>query len=146
METTDITITQIERFIRKIAQKFPCVEEPSVMTDIHLVVSPDSGELMAFDDNDDEITRCVVDEWINCLDDNFYDTAASLLRRQLTRLADVADNLGILKPYSYVLETDEHEHISELYATDSDMQVIGGDLMEGLEDDLNKFLNSLFEE
>lgn len=146
METTDITITQIERFIRKIAQKFPCVEEPSIMTDIHFVVSPDSGELMAFDDNDVEITRCVIDEWINCPDDNFYDTAASLLRRQLTRLAEISDSLGILKPYSYVLETDEHEHISELYVTDSDMQVIGGDLMEGLEDDLDKFLNSLFDE
>ena len=146
METTDITITQIERFIKKIAQKFPVIEEPTIMTDIHLVASQESGELLAFDDYDEEITRCVIDEWINCSDDNFYDSVASLLRRQLTRLADIADNLGILKPYSYVLETDEHEHYSELYATDSDMQIIGGDLMEGLEEDLNKFLDTLFDE
>ena len=168
METTDITITQIERFIKKIAQKFPVIEEPTIMTDIHLVASQESGELLAFDDYDEEITRCVIDEWINCSDgaekderlsapyrypvgincsdDNFYDLVASLLRRQLTRLADIADNLGILKPYSYVLETDEHEHYSELYATDSDMQIIGGDLMEGLEEDLNKFLDTLFDE
>ena len=146
METTDITITQIERFIKKIAQKFPVIEEPTIMTDIHLVASQESGELLAFDDYDEEITRCVIDEWINCSDDNFYDLVASLLRRQLTRLADIADTLGILKPYSYVLETDEHEHYSELYATDSDMQIIGGDLMEGLEEDLNKFLDTLFDE
>ena len=146
METTDITITQIERFIKKIAQKFPVIEEPTIMTDIHLVASQESGELLAFDDYDEEITRCVIDEWINCSDDNFYDLVASLLRRQLTRLTDIADNLGILKPYSYVLETDEHEHYSELYATDSDMQIIGGDLMEGLEEDLNKFLDTLFDE
>ena len=146
METTDITITQIERFIKKIAQKFPVIEEPTIMTDIHFVASQESGELLAFDDYDEEITRCVIDEWINCSDDNFYDLVASLLRRQLTRLADIADNLGILKPYSYVLETDEHEHYSELYATDSDMQIIGGDLMEGLEEDLNKFLDTLFDE
>lgn len=146
METTDITITQIERFIKKIAQKFPVIEEPTIMTDIHLVASQESGELLAFDDYDEEITRCVIDEWINCSDDNFYDLVASLLRRQLTRLADIADNLGILKPYSYVLETDEHEHYSELYTTDSDMQIIGGDLMEGLEEDLNKFLDTLFDE
>ena len=73
METTDITITQIERFIKKIAQKFPVIEEPTIMTDIHLVASQESGELLAFDDYDEEITRCVIDEWINCSDDNFYD-------------------------------------------------------------------------
>ena len=66
MNVTDATIAQIERFIRKIAQKFPTVEEPVIMTDIHLSLSQETGELMAFDDNDSEITRCVVDDWINC--------------------------------------------------------------------------------
>ena len=41
------------------------------MTDIHLRVSQDSGDLMAFDDSDDEITRCVIDQWIDNKSDNF---------------------------------------------------------------------------
>lgn len=51
METLEQTIMQVERFIRKVAQKFPAPEsddETSQMTDIHVRVSQDSGELLAF--------------------------------------------------------------------------------------------------
>ena len=62
MEITEQTILQVERFIKKVAQKFPTVEESeaSLLTDIHIRVSQDSGEMLAFDDDDVEITRCVV--------------------------------------------------------------------------------------
>ena len=53
------TIQQVERFIRKVAQKFPAQpsdEDNTVLTDIHVRVSQDSGELLAFDDEDNEIT------------------------------------------------------------------------------------------
>ena len=65
MEMTEQTIQQVERYIRKVAQKFPTTEsedEASVLTDIHVRVSQDSGELLAFDDDDNEITRCVVEQ------------------------------------------------------------------------------------
>ena len=66
MEMTEQTIQQIERFLKKVAQKFPQAEgdETSALTDIHVRVSQDSGELLAFDDDDQEITRCVVEQWI----------------------------------------------------------------------------------
>lgn len=104
MNVTDATIAQIERFIRKIAQKFPAVDEPTVMTDIHLSLSQDTGELMAFDDNDSEITRCVVDDWINCPAPDFYDSVAGVIRNVITKMQNVAENLCILKPYSFILE------------------------------------------
>ena len=79
MKANDATITQIERFIRKIAQKFTSEEEPTIMTDIHLSISQDTGELLAFDDNDNEITRCVVSDWIDYKEPDFYDTAAEAI-------------------------------------------------------------------
>ena len=60
-------------FLKKIAQKFPTDEETSILTDVHLRVSQDSGEILAFDDNDQEITRCVVEQWIDNKDEDFYD-------------------------------------------------------------------------
>lgn len=144
MKATDATISQIERFLNKIAQKFPNHDEPMVMTDIHITISQDTGELMAFDDNDNEITRCVVDQYIDNKENDFYDSVAVLLRNELKRSPNTADNLSIMKPYSYILETDEREHFSELYIVDSDIKIIGGDLMQGLEQDLDKFFNSLF--
>lgn len=143
MNVTDATIAQIERFIRKIAQKFPTVEEPVIMTDIHLSLSQETGELMAFDDNDSEITRCVVDGWINCPVPDFYDSVAGVIRDIMAKMQDVVENLCILKPYSFILENDDREHLCELYLVDSDIKIIGGDLMKGLDEDLDKFLDDL---
>ena len=64
MTPTESTIQQIERFLKKIAQKFPASEDTSILTDIHVRVSQESGELLAFDDEDQEITRCVVEQWV----------------------------------------------------------------------------------
>ena len=143
MKSNEAIISQVERFIRKIAQKFPPVDELTIMTDIHIMVSQDTGELMAFDDNDNEITRCVVDGWINCQEADFYDSVAGTIREVIRRHHDMVDNLCILKPYSFVLEDDDREHFSELYLVDSDIQIIGGDLMKGLDEDLDKFLDNL---
>ena len=140
---------QVERFIRKVAQKFPAPEsddETSQMTDIHVRVSQDSGELLAFDDDDNEITRCVVEQWIENKDEDFYDEVAKLLRDVLRKQADIIDHLGILKPYSFVLEDDDKEHIGELYLADDDTIIVGGDLMENLDNDLDNFLNDLLKE
>lgn len=88
MEITEQTILQVERFIKKVAQKFPTVEESeaSLLTDIHIRVSQDSGEMLAFDDDDVEITRCVVEQWIDCKDENFYDEIADCLRGLLRKM------------------------------------------------------------
>lgn len=149
METLEQTIMQVERFIRKVAQKFPAPEsddETSQMTDIHVRVSQDSGELLAFDDDDNEITRCVVEQWIENKDEDFYDEVAKLLRDVLRKQADIIDHLGILKPYSFVLEDEDKEHIGELYLADDDTIIVGGDLMENLDNDLDNFLNDLLKE
>lgn len=147
MEITEQTILQIERFLKKIAQKFPASEEEtSTITDIHVRVSQDSGELLAFDDEDQEITRCVVEQWIDNKDENFYDEAARALRNTFRKNAAIADSLGIMKPYSFVLEDDDKENLGELYLADDDTIIVGGDLMPDLDNDLDTFLDDLLQE
>lgn len=143
MQVTEQTTQQIERSIKKIAQKLPANEETSLLTDIHLLVSQDSGELIAYDDNDQEITRCVVEQWIDNKDESFYDEVTAILRKELHQMHEVADNLGIMKPYSFVLENDDREAVAELYVADDDTIILGGDLMEGLDQDLDSFFDSL---
>ncbi len=149
MEITEQTIQQVERFIRKVSQKFPTPEsedETSVLTDIHVCVTQESGELLAFDDDDNEITRCVVEQWIDNKDENFYDEVAKALRDLLRKNANIVDHLGILKPYSFVLEDDDKENLGELYLADDDTVIVGGDLMEGLDHDLDDFLDDLLKD
>ncbi len=145
MEITEQTTQQIERFIKKIAQKFPSseIDETSLLTDIHVRVSQDSGELLAFDDDEQEITRCVVEQWIDSKDENFYQEVEKILRDILRKNSEIVDNLGILKPYSFVLEDDDKEHIGELYLADDDTIIVGGELMENLDEDLDSFLEEL---
>ena len=143
------TLQQVERFIRKVAQKFPAQlseEDNTVLTDIHVRVSQDSGELLAFDDEDNEITRCVVEQWIDNKDENFYDEVAKTLRDVMRKNSETIDNLGILKPYSFVLEDDDKENLGELYLADDDTIIVGGDLMENLDSDLDSFLDDLLKE
>lgn len=148
MEITEQTILQVERFIKKVAQKFPTVEESeaSLLTDIHIRVSQDSGEMLAFDDDDVEITRCVVEQWIDYKDENFYDEIADCLRGLLRKNAEIIDNLGLLKPYSFVLEDDDKQHLGELYLADDDTIILGGDLMQNLDQDLDGFLDELLKD
>lgn len=148
MEITEQTILQVERFIKKVAQKFPTVEESeaSLLTDIHIRVSQDSGEMLSFDDDDVEITRCVVEQWIDCKDENFYDEIADCLRGLLRKNAEIIDNLGLLKPYSFVLEDDDKQHLGELYLADDDTIILGGDLMQNLDQDLDGFLDELLKD
>ena len=140
------TTQQIERFLKKIAQKFPANDETSILTDIHIRVSPESGEMRAFDDDDNEITRCVVEQWIGCTDEDFYDTVERILNSAMNAESAIVGNLGILKPYSFTLENDDHESISELFVADDDTVIIGKDLMEGLDSDLDSFIDSLLKE
>lgn len=61
MKATEQTLQQIERAISKVADKFPPSIEATVLTDIHLRVNQESGELVAYDDDDHEITRSVIE-------------------------------------------------------------------------------------
>ena len=145
MTETEQTQQQIERFLKKVAQKCTANECDMPMTDIHLRVSQDSGDLMAFDDGDDEITRCVIDQWIDNKSDNFYQDAACSWRSELNRTKNVIENMSIMKPYSFILEDDDKNNIAELYLVDDDIAIIGGDLMHDLDKDLDCFLKDLLD-
>ena len=146
MKANEQTIQQIERFLKKIASKYPMSQEAEILTDIHVRVSQESGDIMAFNDDDDEITRCVVEEWIDNKDDNFYGNITNIRRLELTKNKEQIENMSILKPYSFVLEDDDKENIEELYVVDDDTVILGGDLMEGLDEDLDQFLNNLLKD
>ena len=132
MKTSEQTLQQIERAIRKIAAKFPPEQEADTMTDIHLRVSQETGEIRAYDDNDVELDRCVVEEWIDNTDEDFYEQIPSVFRKCIEKMKDIED--------------DDKESVAELYLVDDETVIIDPDLMEGLDDDLNSFLEGLLKD
>lgn len=146
METTEQTLQMIDRLLRKIAEKFPAGEEATTMTDIHLRVTQDTGELVAFDDEDIEITRSVIEQWIDNKDDNFYKIVANILHKRIEKNHAIIDNMSILKPFAFVLEDDDKENMGELYLADDETVIISPDFMSDLDQDLDNFLKDLMKE
>ena len=143
MNATEQTLQQILRALRKVAEKFPTNIEASVLTDIHIRANQDTGEVQVFDDDERELTRCVVEQWIENKDDDFYNQAASVFRGCIEKEKDVMENLSILKPYAFVLEDEDRDSVAELYVVDDDTVIIDTELMKDLDKDLDDFFENL---
>lgn len=146
MKTSEQTFQQLERAIRRIAENFPSSEEATQMTDIHIRVIQESGEVLAFNDDEEELMRCVVEQWIGNTDDDFYTQITPLFRKTIEKMKDTIETMSILKPFSFVLEDEDKESVAELYLVDDETVIIDPDLMEGLTDDLDDFLENLLKE
>lgn len=148
---TEKTISQLSRMLHKVAAKYPATEEPVIMTDIHIRINQETGDVMAYDDNDVELTRIVVDEWIDDKsgDSEFYATAAKELRKLLFAPTDEGKefglSMGLIMPYSFVLEDEMGENAEELYLADTEQDtiIVGEPFMQGLSEDLDSFINDL---
>ena len=146
MKATEQTIKQVERTIGKIADKFPHVEEPTILTDIHLRANQETGELVAFDDEDKEITRAVIEQWIGNTDESFYSDITTVIKQCINNYHTMLEDIAILKPYSFVLENEDKELINDLYLIDDDIMIFDPELMKELDEDLDQFLDNLMKE
>lgn len=146
MKATSQTIQQIERALRKIAAKYPQGREDLALTDIHLQIKADSGELLAFNDDDEELTRCVVEQGMDNGDENFYEEITPVLRQCIQGMKDTLEHLSLLKPYSFVLVDEDKETLCDLYLVDDETVIVDGELLKGLDEDLDDFLKKLLEE
>jgi hypothetical protein len=146
MKPSEQTLQQLDRAIRKIADKFPPADEYSQMTDIHIRVTQETGEVTAFNDDDEEIARFVIEQWIGNTDDDFYDQIASIIRRSIEANKENVEMMSILKPFSFVLEDEDKESLEELYLVDDEVVMINPELMAGLDEDLNDFMEKLLKD
>jgi len=143
MNTPDHILQQVERALRKVAQKYRQEVENLPLTDVYIQVRQESGELLVYNDDDVELTRCVVEEWIGNTEEKFYETVQPVLRQAIGNLKESLENLHILKPYSFVLIDEERDTVAELYLVDDDTILLDGELMKGLGEDLDRFWENL---
>lgn len=139
---------QIQRALRHVAERFPQEKEP-VLTDIIVRVFPHSGEVKFYDDEERELMRIVIPEWIHgSRDENFYQKVTPILRQAISEVrAEVVDKMSLLRPYTFVMQDEDGEILTDLYIVDDDETVIvSGKLLEGLDDDLNSFFEQLMKE
>ena len=123
-------------------------DENTVVTDIHLQPKQDSGELLIFNDGDEELARTIIDEWVECDSENFIAEVEPLLRSEIVALSDQGyfEKLSLMKPYSFVLVDDDKETVAELMLVDDeDTLLLNDELLKGLDEELDAFLKELLE-
>ena len=145
MKANPQTIQQIQRALRKVADKFPATADP-VLTDIHLQVKPESGELLAFNDDMEELTRIVVDQWLEPTGEDLYEVAATAIKQSISGLRDIVEKMSVLHPFSFVMMGEDNETMQDIYLVDDDNIILDSELLKGLDVELDDFLAHLMEE
>lgn len=122
--------------------------DETVVTDIHLQPNSESGELIIFDDDDQELSRTIINEWVEYESDDFYTVVEPILRAEVEALKESGklEKLCLMKPYSFVLVDEDKETVAELLLVDEDKTLLLNDeLLKGLDEELDAFLKDLLE-
>lgn len=122
--------------------------DETVVTDIHLQPNSESGELIIFDDDDQELSRTIINEWVEYESDDFYTVVEPILRAEVEALKESGklEKLCLMKPYSFVLVDEDRETVAELLLVDEDETLLLNDeLLKGLDEELDAFLKDLLE-
>ena len=122
--------------------------DETVVTDIHLQPNSESGELIIFDDDDQELSRTIINEWVEYESDDFYIVVEPIIRAEVETLKESGklEKLCLMKPYSFVLVDEDKETVAELLLVDEDDTLLLNDeLLKGLDEELDAFLKELLE-
>ena len=135
--------------LKEAVERYAVQEGNANITDIHIQTSQDSGELVVFNDDDEELASTIVDEWVDCNSDDYDREVEALLRAELAALKDEGafDNLCLLKPYSFVLVDEDKETVADLLLMDDeDTLLLDDELLKGLDEELDAFLKDLLKD
>ena len=105
MNISEQSHASIASTLKEAIGRYIATDDNSVVTDIHLQPKQDSGELIIFNDDDEELSRTIIDEWVDYDGEDFYAEVEPILRAEVTVLKDEGelDKLCLMKPYSFVL-------------------------------------------
>ena len=147
MKLNDSSKKIIRDAVRKAVSHFKSESEMDVVTDIHLLPNQAEALLTIYDDDDRELAHARINEWATYESDDFDEEVQSALTALLQELKTQGafDQVGIMKPYSFVQVDERKETVAELLLVDDDTLLVNGELLNGLDDELNAFLKDLLE-
>ena len=147
MKVSKESFTQIESAIQEALAPYKKSEQ-GIVTDIHLMISGDSGELTILDDDDQELGKVIIPEWVDNRDENFELGCQQVLTNKLQRMKEekAFEDLDLVKPYSFILLNDDKETLADLLLIDDQNIILSDELLAGWESDLDSYLERLMEE
>ncbi len=148
MHLSNVSKESLRNSVVQAVKKAASDSDYEVITDFHLLLDTDTGNLSILDDNDVTLASVIIDEWSNFdTEDSLKVVASSLtaVLRQMNKNGDFKD-VSIFKPFSFVLEGEDREAVEELFIVDDDNVFLSGDLLQDMDKDLDSFLDKLMKE
>ncbi len=148
MKLSSTSAASLHDALSRIATIYTGEEDQLLSTDFYFSPDKDNGVLIITDDNDKEISKAEVPEWCKYTSDDFYSLTEADLRTAIKEANKEGEleRLAVWMPYSFVLVDKNHESICELLLVDDDTLLVTEGLLEGLDKELNEFLESLLED
>lgn len=147
MKLSSTSTAALNAALCKISALYSGEEDQLLSTDFYFMPSQE-GRLYVFNDNDEEIAIAEVPEWTEYQHETFYTEVETELREAIKAANGEGEleRLAVWMPYSFVLVDEERESIAELLLVDEDTLLVTDSLLEGLDDELNAFIDKLLNE
>ena len=148
MKLSEQSRSSIAEVVKKALRRYLSDKGQLFVTDIHLQPVQETGGLVIYNDDDEELSHVVVQEWVDCTPEAFHDSVEFHLKQVLESLRKEGFlvKVALMKPYSFVWVDGDKETISELMVVDEEeTMLISGELLKGLDEELNAFLKDLLE-
>ena len=148
MKLTTSSAALLREALCKIVELYSGEDDQLVSTDFYLMPLREEGALRVFNDNDEEIAVATVPEWADYVGEDFYREVEANLQNVIREVNAEGDleRLAVWMPYSFVLVDEERETIGDLLLVDDDTLLVTDSLLEGLDDELNAFIDKLLNE
>ncbi|MBO5083878.1 MAG: hypothetical protein J6C18_03305 [Bacteroidaceae bacterium] len=148
MKLTTSSAASLREALCKIVELYSGEDDQLVSTDFYLMPLREEGALRVFNDNDEEIAVATVPEWADYVGEDFYREVEANLQNVIREVNAGGDleRLAVWMPYSFVLVDEERETIGDLLLVDDDTLLVTDSLLQGLDEDLNRFLEELMTE
>lgn len=148
MTLTPSSQAAISEVLQKIIGIYAGEEDQQISTDFYFQPQRETGSLIVLNDEDETIAQAAIPEWANDDTDTFYDEVGEQLKAAISEANREGnlERLAVWMPYSFVLVDEERETICDLLLVDDDTLVVTNSLLQGLDEELNSFLEKLLED
>ena len=148
MTISNVSISNLRTAIGQAVNHFSKDDDFMVVTDFHLHLDADSGEVAIADDTEMTVASAMVEEWIDMDGDDEMEVMARELKSILSEMSaeGAFEQINVSKPFSFVLEDDNQEAVEELFYVDEDLIVLNDDLLKDMDKDLDDFFENLMKE
>ena len=104
MKLSEQSRSSIAEVVKKALRRYLSDKGQLFVTDIHLQPVQETGGLVIYNDDDEELSHVVVQEWVDCTPEAFHDSVEFHLKQVLESLRKEGflEKVALMKPYSFV--------------------------------------------